>query len=193
MNWLAHLYLSEPNAEYRIGNLLPDMLPIGALSDFPPEVQRGIAQHRKIDTFTDAHPIVRARIKQMPPEFRRFGGVLVDIFFDHFLARDWHLYSDQTLADFSHELYTSFDALAVTLPTKVVRTLGYMRRDDRLCSYATISGIAITLKHVDARLLRSVQLSRAIVVLEHEYEGLERDFRAFFPELQRYVGREGKL
>jgi len=84
MNWLSHLYLSEPNPAFRIGNLLPDLAPMSALSDLPSEFLRGIKQHRRIDAFTDSHAIFRRSISRVGPEFRRYGGILVDIFLRSF-------------------------------------------------------------------------------------------------------------
>ncbi|MEJ2031524.1 MAG: ACP phosphodiesterase [Deltaproteobacteria bacterium] len=188
MNWLAHLYLSDPIAEYRIGNLLPDLLSVSELEPLPFEFQRGIEQHRRIDAFTDSHPIIRKEIGRISPAFRRFGGILVDIFFDHFLARDWHLYSEQSLLQFSDEIYGSFDKLAMALPSSVLRTFEQMRRDDWLGNYAEISGVATAFERIDGRLRRSsVHLSEATLILEHEYAAFYADFRAFFPELKRHV------
>ncbi len=93
MNWLAHLFLSEPTPAFRIGSLLPDILPSRELQHLGREFQRGIERHRQIDAFTDSHAIVRRSILLLGPGFRRFGGILVDMFYDHFLASDWSRYS----------------------------------------------------------------------------------------------------
>jgi acyl carrier protein phosphodiesterase len=188
MNWLAHLYLSEPSAEFRVGNLLPDLLPIGELAYLPSEFQRGIEQHRKIDAFTDSHPIVRECINRVPSNFRRFGGVLIDLFFDHFLARDWNLYSSKSLPFFANEIYDSFDGLHHDLPHHVLIFLDKIRAHNVLCTYQNISGIAAALERIDSRLRRPIHLGKAIFVLEQGYAFYYSDFRAFFPELQRHVG-----
>lgn len=188
MNWLAHLYLSKPIAEYRVGNLLPDILPLGELVQLPSEFQCGIEQHRRIDTFTDSHSIVRKRIERISPPFRRFGGVLVDIFFDHFLARDWGLYSAQSFSEFSGEVYGSFDKVARLLPATALSTLEQMRNSDWLGSYAEVSGVVTALERIDGRLRHPVHLSQAIFILEDEYAAFCADFRAFFPELKQHVG-----
>ena len=86
MNWLAHLFLSEPSAAFRIGNLLPDLARPSELSGLSTEFIRGMEQHRLIDAFTDSHPVVRRSIARVGPEFRRFGGIFVDIYFDHFFC-----------------------------------------------------------------------------------------------------------
>jgi acyl carrier protein phosphodiesterase len=89
MNWLAHLFLSKQNIEYRVGNLLPDFLPITELVKFSQPFQEGITCHRIIDSFTDSHPIVKNSITRIPATYKRFGGILTDVFYDHFLAKNW--------------------------------------------------------------------------------------------------------
>jgi acyl carrier protein phosphodiesterase len=187
MNWLAHLYLSEPSTEFRVGNLLPDLLSISELAYLPPEFQRGIEQHRRIDAYTDSHPIVRKCINRVPSNFRRFGGVLIDLFFDHFLACDWHLYSSISLPCFADEVYDSFDGLREDLPHHVLINLDKIRAHDLLCSYQDISGITAALERIDSRLRRPSNLGKAICFLEQDYASYYSDFGAFFPELQRHV------
>src|SRR3954463_9153752 len=109
MNWLAHLFLSQPDPAFRVGNLLPDLLPISALSDLAPEILRGVRQHRRIDAFTDTHPVVRRSINRLNPPLRRFGGIVVDVFYDHFLSRDWERYSKVPLSNFIGEIYVAFE------------------------------------------------------------------------------------
>jgi acyl carrier protein phosphodiesterase len=191
MNWLAHLYLSETQPEFRIGNLLPDFLPIGELAQFSSEIQRGIAQHRKIDEFTDAHPIVRNCISRMPPPHRRFGGVLLDIFFDHFLARNWALYSSKSLPDFANEVYVSFDKIQEALPSRVLFNLRRMQEHDLLCSYQEIAGVSLALQRIALRLKRPTELEKSISMLEQNYDDYASSFRVFFPELQRHVATPG--
>jgi acyl carrier protein phosphodiesterase len=100
MNWLAHLLLSEPEAAFRIGNILPDILTRAELQKLSPIFQGGAETHRLIDAFTDCHPVVRRSIGRFVPPFRRFGGILVDVFYDHFLAVDWINYSEVPLGNF---------------------------------------------------------------------------------------------
>src|SRR4051794_31634321 len=127
MNWLAHLYLSDPTPAFRIGNLLPDLLPMTALVDLPPEFKRGAEQHRQIDSFTDSHPIVRQSINRVEPPLRRFGGILVDVFYDHILAREWHKYSSAPLPDFAAEVYASFESCRGDIPPEAYLHLERIR------------------------------------------------------------------
>ncbi len=193
MNWLAHLYLSEPNAAFRIGNLLPDMVSPQSLASLPEGFQRGIQQHRRIDAFTDAHPIVRRSIQRVESPFRRFGGILCDLFYDHFLARDWHLYSQESLPEFASAVYESFEQYRDCIPVEAWTPLRLVCTADLLCSYREVSGIEHALGRIDLRLRRSVGLGAAIAVLEKDYEGLRTDFGEFFPELHAYVADRGSV
>ena len=94
MNYLAHLYLAGNDAEALIGSLMGDFIKGRVDPDLPPVLRQAILQHRRIDSFTDAHPIVRRSKQRVTNEFRRYAGILIDVFYDHFLAREWSQYSD---------------------------------------------------------------------------------------------------
>jgi acyl carrier protein phosphodiesterase len=187
MNWLAHLYLSEPTAAFRIGNLLPDLVSASALTDLPLEFQRGIRRHRQIDAFTDAHPIFRQSILRLGPTFRRFGGVLVDIFYDHILAREWESFAPTPLPDFAAHVYASFDAHWTEIPADAHLRLRLMREHNLLCTYRDIAGITEGLTRIGARLRRPTDLAAAVPLLERDYNLFHRDFRDFFPQLIAHV------
>ena len=187
MNWLAHLYLSEPTPEFRIGNLLPDLTSASALADLSPKFRRGVEQHRRIDAFTDSHPIVRQSIGRIVPPFRRFGGILTDVFYDHFLAREWHTFSSLPLPDFASEIYASFECHRGEIPPEAYRRLEQMKAEDWLCSYRDISGIATALKRIGMRLRRPTPLAEAVSIFQQHYDSFHSDFAAFFPELRVHV------
>lgn len=187
MNWLAHLYLSEPDAAFRLGNLLPDLVRAGTLASLPAPFQRGIRQHRRIDAFTDAHPVVRRSIGRIHPPFRRFGGVLTDVFYDHFLACDWRSYSAEELSDFTRGVYDSFERFYAYLPDDVCARLQQMQSEDWLCSYRGISGVAAALERIALQLRHPVDLAASVSVLEQSCDLFHADFRVFFPELQSHV------
>ena len=188
MNWLAHLYLSEPNPRFRIGNLLPDLVPMSALSGLSPDLMRGVRQHRRIDAFTDTHPVVRRSISRVGPDFRRFGGILVDIFYDHFLARDWLSFSSTPLEIFIAEFYASLDGCRSEIPSEALVHLERMQEMNWLYSYREVSGIRTALDRLGLRLRRPVPLGEAISVLQENYDVLYGDFSVFFPELVSHVG-----
>src|SRR5690349_10617344 len=127
MNWLAHLFLSESDAAFRIGNLLPDLLPPAELQKLSPAFLPGVDCHRRIDAFTDAHPVVRRSITRLASPHRRFGGVLMDMFYDHFLAVDWDCYSGQPLEQFTQFVYADFEVHWHELPDHVTELLQSMQ------------------------------------------------------------------
>jgi acyl carrier protein phosphodiesterase len=187
MNWLAHLYLSEPNPEFRLGNILADIARNESLVSLPDAFQRGIAQHRRIDAFTDSHPVVRRSIQRFAPPFRRFGSILCDVFYDHFLARDWDTYSSEPLTTFTQSIYASFDTYRSLISPEAYSQLDQMRAGDWLCSYRELVGVSDALKRIGSRLRRPVDFSESVLALERDYDSFHADFRAFFPELSNHV------
>ncbi len=187
MNWLAHLYLSEPEVEFRVGNLLPDWVGPWELTGLPEGFQRGIARHREIDAFTDAHPVVKRSVRRFEKPFRRYGAVLTDVFYDHFLAAGWGAHSAQPLGEFVQGFYESVEEVQGQIPAEACAVLQHMRRADWLGSYATVAGIETTLRRMSRRLKRPFDLAAAVEVLEAQYEGFREDFEAFFPEVKAHV------
>ncbi len=116
MNWLAHVFLSEPDVEFRLGNLLADIVRGEELRRMSPAFQRGVDKHKQIDAFTDAHPVVKRSRARISTRFRRFSGVLVDVFYDHLLASDWDRYSPIVLDAFTARFYADIEARHIELP-----------------------------------------------------------------------------
>ncbi len=187
MNWLAHAYLSKPNIEFRVGNILPDLVSITELKQFSPSYQEGIHCHRAIDAFTDSHPIVKGSISRMPQNYKRFGGILTDVFYDHFLAKHWDLYSSVSLNEFSHGFYADLQTVKSNLPGDVFYKFQRMFEHKIFETYQDISGISIALQRIDSRLRRPAKLGDAVGILEQYYSSYETEFSAFFAELQKYV------
>lgn len=187
MNWLAHLYLSEPNPAFRIGNLLPDMVRPSALTGLRSDFLRGASQHRQIDSFTDRHPIFRRSVQRIEPRFRKFGGILVDMFYDHFLARDWHRFSQVPLQAFADEVYLSFEHHQAEIPVEAYIHLVKMKHGNWLYHYRSVEGISDTLKRIGRRLRRHVPLEHAAGALREQHDSFYADFTEFFPELVSHV------
>jgi acyl carrier protein phosphodiesterase len=187
MNWLAHLLLSEPSPEYRLGNLLPDMLGLTELKEMPPTVQRGIACHRFIDRYTDTHDLVRQSIRRIPPAHSRVGGILVDVFYDHILAVNWHLYCEVPLDAFLQEVYRGFTEVEPLLPPQIASRLQGLRQADVFGSYRTLEGIEWALRRISQRLSGRYALEEALPVLRERLVEFQGDFSVFFPDLRRKV------
>jgi acyl carrier protein phosphodiesterase len=187
MNWLAHVLLSPEDTEFRIGNIAADWVKGERRLTFSPAIQRGFACHTQIDLFTDTHPVVHRSQQRIQPPYRRYAGVLVDVFYDHFLTLHWARYSPTPLRRLVDGFYAQTDALRESLPAEINRGFDYMRRDDWLGSYGTQEGIALTLWRVAHRLRPGNLLAEGAVELQNHYDGLREDFFEFFPQLQRRV------
>jgi acyl carrier protein phosphodiesterase len=187
MNYLAHLFLSEPTPESLVGNLLGDFVKGSVKHLYTQEIRRGIEIHRKVDIYTDSHDVVRSSKSYIHPGRRRFAGIIIDIFYDHFLAKTWHEYSNVPLPEFTNHVYRVLEANREILPDSLQRILSRLIVEDWLKSYREVSGIDRTLKRMSARIKRENNLDEAIEDLQANYQQFESDFCAFFPDLINYT------
>lgn len=183
MNYLAHLYLAGPGPEARIGNLMGDFVKGPIPEDLPLVRQRGIALHRRIDSFTDRHPLVLRSKRRLNPPFRRYAGIIVDLFYDHLLAAQWHEYHEQPLSEFADEINRLLERDIHTLPERMQRSMRYLLQHNLLYAYREPAGIARALQGLQSRLSRPNPLGMAIDELRRHHDGLNADFTQFFPEL----------
>lgn len=191
MNWLAHVLLSEPSPRFRIGNILPDVLGMQSLAPLAPEYQRGIACHRAIDAFTDGHPVFHRSRQRFHDGYRRFSGILVDVFYDHLLARQWRQFAIVPLLEFVGGFYTEIPGVQDELPEAIRLMLDHLRREDWLGSNASLDGPRGALHRVERRLRGRADLNGAVALFERERAGLAEDFSAFFPDLVAHVHARG--
>jgi len=186
MNWLAHLVLSEPDSAFRVGNVLADILPIGELRQLPAAFQAGIVRHRAIDSFTDKHPVFRASIARLDPKFRRYGGVLMDIFYDHLLTAQWSRHGGLPLHDFVAQFHADVETCRLEIPAGAYTILQRMRTGEWLTSYGDVAGVRMTLNRMSKRLRRPFDLASAADELDRHHVALERDFAEFFPLIRSH-------
>jgi len=197
MNFLAHIHLAEPNCESRIGNLLGDFvrgLPWD--SRFEPVVWKAIMEHRYVDAFTDAHPVWQRSKDLLRPEMRRFAGIVVDIFYDHFLSTNWSLFSpDQNLDEFIVEVHRDLRTSMPLVPEDAAPVIDAMIRESWLSNYLATEGIEETLVRVSHRSPRLHLIRKSGEDFHRHYETFEKDFLEFYPELIAYVSglREEEL
>ena len=187
MNWLAHVVLSEPSARFRVGNILPDILGLRDLAPLGAEFQRGIACHRAIDIFTDEHPVFARSRQRFHDGYRRYAAILVDIFYDHLLAREWDEHCRQPLPDLVASFYADLEAVQVEIPPATHPMLDHLRREDWLGSNVTIQGPRGAIRRVERRLRWRVDLDGSLAVFNREEAALTEDFREFFPALAAHV------
>ena len=187
MNYLAHLFLADDTAESRIGNMLGDFVTPETELQFSPEIRKGIALHRAVDKFTDSHPIFLRSKSRISDDFRLLKGIMIDIFYDHFLAKNWENYADQPLELFAEEVYHQFSNHFEMLPPRMQHMMPVMIRGNWLVTYREIRGIAWVLKGMSGRISRPNILHRGIHSLTGKYAEFETDFVEFFAALQQFV------
>lgn len=189
MNYLAHLFLSGRTAEALVGGLLGDFVK-GAIGDqHDARVRKGILLHRKIDRYTDDHEVVVASRRLVSKERRRFAGIMVDVFYDHFLARHWSRYAAVPLEEFTREAYAILLQHHHDFPQRLQHIVPRMVHDDWLGSYRELWRVGAALDGISRRLRRSNTLTGGLGELEANYVRFEEHFLAFFPELMLHVGR----
>ena len=154
--------------------------------DFPMEIQKGIILHREIDTFTDAHPVFRQSTKRLHANYHHYSGIIVDIFYDHFLAKNWSSYSDETLANFTERFYQSLRDNYDSLTPKIQKMVPYLIQQNWLMSYQTIEGIAIILEKMDNRMKRDSIMRHSVAELRTFYLEFEQEFTTFFEEIKAH-------
>lgn len=190
MNFLAHAFLSRTTPDLLIGGLLGDFVKGAQAERFAPGVRAGIQLHRAIDRYTDAHATVRASCARISPVRRRFAAILVDVFYDHFLARHWPRFGDQPLADFTRTVYATLQPGMADYPPRLQKILPYMAADDWLASYAEIASVDAAVRGIARRFQRypraAVLADGTQELLDH-YAALEQDFLIFFPQLMAFA------
>jgi len=191
MNYLAHLYLSEDSEESVIGSIIADFVKGLLVDQYNPTVLKAIEVHRKVDAFTDTHVIVLESRKLFSSKRRRFAGIIIDVAFDHFLAKNWSLYSNVELIDFIDKSYAILKRYRKLLPGDLKFAVPRMIEEDWLGSYKHLEAIGITLdkisKRIEKKFGRRNNLSGAIEEVKSNYIELETNFKVFFPELVSYV------
>ncbi|WP_178988744.1 acyl carrier protein phosphodiesterase [Winogradskyella schleiferi] len=183
MNFLAHIYLSGDNELITIGNFVGDGVRGNKYKLYPVEIQIGIKLHRHIDTFTDAHPIFRRCTKRLHKGYSHYSGVIVDIFYDHFLAKNWKNYSDIPLDIYIADFYKSLINNMAILPPRFQKLTPIMIEGNWLISYATVEGIQLVLNGMNRRTKGRSKMNEATKELRTHYDAFEKDFTDFFEEL----------
>lgn len=187
MNFLAHIYLSGNNDLMKIGNFMADGIRGNDYLEYPEEIQKGIILHRAIDTFTDAHPIWRQSKHRLHERYGHYSGVIIDILYDHFLAKNWNQYTDEDLEDYVERFYQSLKDNYEILSPKTKKLMPYMIESNWLVSYASIVGIERILFQMDYRTKHRVHMQNAIQELQEFYTEFEEEFTLFFKDLMKMV------
>lgn len=183
MNYLAHIYLSKEDNQIKLGNFIADFIKGNKYKHYSKGIQNGIYLHRQIDSFTDAHKTVRKSKRRLNERYGHFNGVIIDILYDHFLAKNWKNYSEIPLYRYEVNFLNLLEINFEILPEKVQHILPYMKEQKWLSSYATIKGIEKVLIGVNKRTKNKSQMHLSIEDLQLHYNDFENDFTSFFKEL----------
>lgn len=192
MNFLAHLYLSQNNTNLIIGNFIADGIKGKDLQKYSEEIKEGILLHRAIDTFTDAHPIFRKSKRRLNARYRHYDSVIIDIFYDYYLAKNWDNYSAIPLDVFTKSIYKLLGNDKTLLPENSKRFYEYMVEYDILFNYQYFDGIERVLKGMNNRTKGKSQMDLAIEDLKIRTDEFEEDFTLFFNDLREFVNQKIK-
>ncbi len=184
MNYLAHLLLSNYNEDILIGNFITDFITKPQEKDFDDKIQVGIKLHRMIDEFTDDHKIVKEGLSRLRKHQGKYAPVVLDICYDHLLARNWNNYSDVHIDLFATHTYKQLESHYDILPKKLMKSLPAMIKGNWLMSYEHRSGLEYTFERLTKRVKFENSLPNAVEDFYKDYAFYEAGFLKFFPELQ---------
>lgn len=190
MNFLAHIYLSGDDELVKIGNFMADGIRGKQFEKYPETIQKGILLHRAIDTYTDSHPIFRKSTKRLHQRYHHYAGVIVDIFYDHFLAKNWTTYAEIDLKIYVDEFYQSMHNHYELLSEKAQNILPYMEKQNWLLNYQSIEGIQQILTQMDRRTNNKSNMRFATEELTSHYTDFENEFTIFFEEIKNYSSQQ---
>lgn len=187
MNFLAHLLLSGPPGDVMAGNFMADSVKGSTANNYPDGIRRGILLHRAIDSYTDTHSTVLKSKERLRKKFGKYAPVVIDVFYDHFLARYWSNYAAGDLRSFADEIYSFLENYYDIFPERTRQFYGYMTQNDILCSYAQIEGIDRVMKGMSRRTRFESGMESAAEELELHYESYQIEFCEFFPQIQQHI------
>jgi len=193
VNFLAHLILSGDQPDWIIGGFLGDFVKGSLKGNFPSKIEDGIRLHRKIDRFTDFHPRIKRCQALFPADLRRFSGIIVDISFDHFLAKHWRNFDERELSVFNQEMLRTLNHESLALPANARLFLDRMASHDILLRYAKPEAIPLILKRTGQRLSRPTPLIESGDQFIKQYDQLELAFFEFFPELETFAREQREI
>jgi len=190
MNYLAHIYLSGNNIELMIGNFIADAVKGRALERYSIDIQKGIKLHHSIDHFTDTHDIVKKSKKRLWGKYRHYNAVIVDIFYDHFLAKNWKNHHPLKLEEFTNNSYNTFTDNLHVFPDKMQLFYNHMVKNNWLYNYQFVEGIKMVMGGMAKRTTFKSGMENSTEDLLKYYDEFEYEFESFFPLLKQYTDSE---
>jgi acyl carrier protein phosphodiesterase len=187
LNYLAHIYLSGANEEILVGNFIGDYVKGFELGKYSENVRKGIVLHRHIDSFTDTNLVVRQSKSRIMEKYHKYSGIIIDIFYDHFLISAWPIFSIQPIENFVLRVHDILNRHYDALPDGVKLFLPAFIKYNWIQKYSSIDGLEDILHRMSARTTLPEETTFAIKVLREDYKLFEAEFATFFPSLISYV------
>ncbi len=183
MNFLAHFFLSHTDHESIIGNFIADQVKGSRIHEYTEGIIKGIRWHRMVDEYTDKHPVVRETQVLLRSDFRKYSGVVLDMYYDHFLGKHWSTYSNESLNDFTGKVYNVLVSNLDMLPQRSQYILTYMVKQNWLLNYRTFEGLHSALSGIASRTVFHSNMEFGVSHLKSNYAYYNASFKQFFPEL----------
>lgn len=190
MNYLSHLFLSQPTIPSRVGNLLGDFRKGVDIQSLPSEVSLGYDNHRLVDRFTDNHPKVENLRALISPQRRRYAGVMLDMVFDHFLITHWDRFEERTFQECRGIYYKDLRNGQHLMPERMQRVTTKLTENDWFSSYSELEGIGFALDRISERIRFENDFSGSITELKTHKNQIEDVFLTFFPELVEEIKKQ---
>ncbi len=183
MNFLAHFYLSFSDPDILVGQFIADEVKGKSYQNYPTRIRDGILLHRFVDSTTDTHPECLKIRQLIRPELGLYSPVAIDVFFDHFLARKWHIYKEESLNSFTEDTFQTLESKKEHISPHLLILLTKMKQYEWLKMYESLEGIDEILTQMSRRIRNGKQLERAGSVLREFLPEVEKSFDSFFPQL----------
>lgn len=187
MNCLAHIYLSGNDPDITIGNFIADHVKGNDFVNYPAGIIKGINLHRAIDNFTDSHAIVEKTKQHIRISQKKYTPVVADIYYDHYLAANWKLFSNVKLELFADNFYKLTDNYTHIMSARTTNMLKYMREQNWLVNYGNFNGLSKVFNGMSNRVSFANNMKNAVADLQSNYKIIEEEFMIFFEELQKHV------
>jgi len=193
MNFLAHLFLSGESEKIIVGNFMADYVKGRKYENYKADIQKGILLHRSIDSYTDSHPLVSHSGQYFREVYRKYAGVITDVVYDHFLAKNWERYHQISLNKFVTSCHEVLVRHYLVLPNRVKLFLPFLIQSRRLETYAEIEGLRTALNIMVRHTSLPDETDQAIEILLENYDALEQEFHAFMLDIIDYIVNEKKI
>ena len=190
MNYLAHLHLSFDDPNVELGNFIGDRVRRTMRSQYSDSILMGVDLHHSIDAFTDAHQITKQATAILKPHFRLYSSVIVDVFFDYFLARHWGLFHHDELELFTRRIIEHFDREFHQIPKRMQSMARWFLDHNAFLKYSTTDGIEGALRGMSRRTQFHKSLDTSMSLFHKHFDRFDALFLEFYPQLKSHAARE---